>query len=1199
MDTILNIDPYAIARELRLRPEQVQRTLELLDDGNTIPFITRYRKDDTGGLDEEQIRRIAQAASRWRTINDRRTTILKSIQSQGRLTAELAAAIQRADSLKRLEDLYLPYKPRKQTLATQARQRGLDPLAQSIYTAVDFSGSLEELAAPYVSPEKGLATVADVFQGVRHLLAERFSELADLRDKLRRLLWQQAELVSCRLEVPAKPVATESLPIETRQPSVPPAESQTSVATCPGNTSPPEAEGAAELGPAQALQPVTVEPDSTTPNQQPSAAGGDGPAPSDIGDGWHSIQADSTVGQAETACPSTPGIAAAAPSQVAASAESGTLPPERLDTAGEAVQGPSETAPASVGSSSAVVAEPASPLPVRRPTAAELRRQQRAQRKEAKRRKLQAAFKDYFDFREAINRIPPHRVLAINRGERARILKVKLEIDPTSVYSLAERIAIPATHPYRDFLGTALRDALQRLILPSLEREIRRELTERAEQHAVEVFACNLRKLLLQPPVRGRRVVAIDPGLRSGSKIVALDEFGNVLGHDVIHVIGRQERRREGRQKLAQLVRTHRASVIAIGNGSGCRETEQFVAATLSDELQGYDVSYVIVNEAGASVYSTSPLGREELPEYDPVLRSAISIGRRLLDPLSELVKIHPANIGVGLYQHDVKAKHLQASLDQVVESCVNFVGVDVNTASPALLRYVSGMNQLTARRVYEYRLQHGPFRSREELKKVAGLGEATFVQAAGFLRVHDGDNPLDATWIHPESYQVAIRVLEHLGASVEWLKGTGSGGDVSSVASAAPEREGTTACSPAAASATVSGSLDVAANQVLDAQAAGPPTADGAGCASPPAGEQIQPQVDHTAKDTADRGGGTTADTAVPTCAVEPTADGVNQAGADGVITPDMERRNGTDRASGSAAQPPGTLTLPTDRRAELAARIAQVDISALAQQLGVGELLLRDILAAFTSPGRDPREDLPPPVFRRGIMKLDDLKPGMELAGTVLNVVDFGAFVDIGLADSGLIHISRLADRYVRDPHEVVGVGDVLRVWVVDVDRARRRVSLTAIPPGTERQRRPARKPKRTDQTSAEPPVAKPAEATAVGAASATVPGGNDSQVTEQRKASAPCDQADANAAAPAVTAMEQQRQPPRPSPASAKKPPAAAEKSRTRSARPAVPLTPLTKAMEEGREPMRSFADLLQFYQKKHGHRGTKGPLGGASS
>ena len=645
--------------------------------------------------------------------------------------------------------------------------------------------------------------------------------------------------------------------------------------------------------------------------------------------------------------------------------------------------------------------------------------------KDRKRQRTEAAFKDYYSYREAISRVPPHRVLAINRGERAKVLRVKVEGDYEGMCAAAIEVLVDEKHPQADFLRACARDALNRLVLPSLEREIRRELTERAEEHAVSVFVRNLRNLLLQPPVRGRRVLAIDPGFRSGCKLVALDEFGNVLENGALHVIGGDERRRESRSTLVDIMRRNRVGVVAIGNGTGCRDTEQLVAETLAEELPQDDVAYVIVNEAGASVYSTSAVGREELPDYDAVLRGAISIGRRLLDPLSELVKINPANIGVGLYQHDVKAKHLRDSLDAVVRSCVNFVGVDVNTASPALLSYVSGLNQLTARRLYDYRREHGPFVSREQFRDVPGIGEATFIQSVGFLKIASGGNPLDATWIHPESYPTALRVLERLESSV----------------------------------AELAGLIGV----------------------SPPA-----PQTPPAASASAEAAGGLTAD--------------------------------------------------PSPPRPSLAERAAKVDVPTLAAQLGVGELLLKDILTSLAKPRRDPRDDLPPPVFRRGVMKLEDLKPGMELSGTVLNVVDFGAFVDIGISDSALVHISRLADHYVRDPHEVVSVGNTLKVWVLAVDRERRRVALTAVAPG---------QAKRGEQAS---PAKRP------------------------------------STPSPRAAGRRQRRATLAPPPKRSGRPPAKAKPK---------PTKPITQAMVEGQEPMRSFSDLLQFFEHKRGNKGPDSP------
>ncbi|MGD9645281.1 MAG: helix-hairpin-helix domain-containing protein, partial [Pirellulales bacterium] len=541
----------------------------------------------------------------------------------------------------------------------------------------------------------------------------------------------------------------------------------------------------------------------------------------------------------------------------------------------------------------------------------------RAKQKVKERERLTQQFRDYFNFREPLGRVPPHRVLAINRGERVRLLRVRVEFDRDACYAAAEELLVPADHPHAAMLQGCARDALDRLVLPSLERELRRELTDRAEEHAVEVFARNLRNLLLQPPVCGRRVLAIDPGLKSGCKLAAIDEFSNLLEYAVVHVVGKPAAREAAGARIVDLVTRHELSVIAIGNGTGCRHTEELVGELLAGPLAGRGAAYVILNEAGASVYSASPLAREEFPNYDATQRGTISIGRRLQDPLSELVKIEPASLGIGLYQHDLKAKHLRGTLDDVVESCVNFVGVDLNTASPALLRYVSGLNQLTARRVYDHRREHGPFKNREGLKQVSGVGEAAFTQAAGFLKIADSDNPLDATWIHPESYEVACRLLDKLG------------------------------------------------------------------------------------------------------------------------FGPDDVRNR--------------------ERVAELAAKLPAVDVSSVAAELNIGQRALRDILADLARPGRDPREDLPPPIFKQGVLKLEDLTSGMELRGTILNVVDFGAFVDVGLADSGLVHISQLADRYVADPHDVVAVGDIVRCWVVAVDRPRRRVSLTMIDPTKPRRERP----------------------------------------------------------------------------------------------------------------------------------------------
>ncbi len=1009
MDITIEIDFAQVARELGLPAESVHQTVMLLDDGNTVPFITRYRKDRTGDLDEEQIRRIQEKVGKLRALAERKQTILKSIQAQGQLTPELAEHIRSATSAKRLEDLYLPFKPKKQTLATVARQRGLEPLAREILEADTAAADVTARAAAFVNPHLQLSTVDDVLSGVRHLIAEGYSERADVRGRLRKTLQRTARVVCSRVELVGRREVAAQNPV-TAPPATPSADSATVAAVAEPDvaTGLPGVESVGSA-PVESAEPerAAILPGQELVVSAPTelsdlGAGTASSVPSPPADAPDHLLLDMTrPASAAVDAASDPVAAPGGPADREAAADVPAIPADSPAADGRAPRAASVRKPI---------------VRARGPLSAAM------SKKAKKRQRLEAAFKDYFAFQELVSRVPPHRVLAINRGERARILRVKLAADVPAMTAEAEQTLVPEGHPHADFLRTCVRDALSRLLIPSLERELRREMAELAESHAVEVFARNLRKLLLQPPVHQHCVLAIDPGFRSGCKLIALDEFGNVLGHEIIHVIGKEEWIQAGRAKLVEIVRRHNLTVIAIGNGAGCRETEQLVLSVMDDELRDSSVSFVIVNEAGASVYSTSPVGREELPSYDAVLRSAISIGRRLLDPLSELVKINPANIGVGMYQHDVKAKHLRSSLDAVVESCVNYVGVDVNTASPALLRYVSGMNQLTARRLCEYRSKHGPFRTREQLREVPGLGDATFVQAAGFLKVTHGDNPLDTTWIHPESYLLAEQVLAKAGCSVR---------DLVEPSRAAPD----------------SGSGEAAAP------------------AEPPS---------------------------------EPAAE---------------------------ACLEPRLL---------LQEKVRHLDPDELAEEVSASAVVLRDILHALARPGRDPREDFPAPLLRHGIVKLEHLEPGMRLSGTVLNVVDFGAFVDIGLPDSGLVHISRLADRFVRDPHEVVGVGDVIDVWVVDVDKQRRRVSLTAIEPGTEKSpaaRRETARPRR-------PAPARPA--------------GRGAAARRSGKA----------AGTPAARAGKPQPRPP---------------------AKPKF-VTPITKEMEEGKAPLRSFSDLMQFDQKK---------------
>jgi uncharacterized protein len=933
---------------LQIRKVQVENVVQLLDEGNTIPFITRYRKERTGGLNEEVLRIIQERVHLLRQLADRKQTILRTIENQGKLTPELRSAIVAADNPRRLEDLYLPYKPKKRSLATAAREKGLEPLALAVWHADPAVSNLGEVLATMVNPEKELIAPEQVLEGVRHILAEGVAEAADVRAGVRNVLWDTGKLCTAKSDKLAEGQGLEykdyfqfTEPVR----HIPPHRTLAINRGEKENALQVKLDWDAQTGLRVALERLPLPMPGTLP-----------PVP-------------------DVAPPSEPVAAPPVqPSQVAA------------------IDGHSTPEPAATPPTETVPQSEAAPLPPATPTPPPL---------------------------------PPP-------APRAPIVP------------FAQRAEALRNHPHADFLHQVTEDALTRLLLPSLEREIRRELTNRSEGHAVSVFARNLRSKLLAAPLRGRRVLAVDPGFRTGCKLAVLDDIGNLLEDGVIYPHA-GNKRNEAKTKLEQLVRKHQVHVIAIGNGTACRETEEIVSeliALLEAKRRGEvpetpapvaesaspaapettpvpppqpeaaavpapeattvppqpeaaappapeasaptpeaiapaptpepaitppapaeasapvtepapataiepsappapppeplpdalpELAYVIVNEAGASVYSASPVGREEFPNFDATLRGTISIGRRLQDPLSELVKIDPQHVGVGLYQHDVSPKQLRESLDGVVESCVNQVGVDLNTASVPLLRHVSGLNALVARDLVEYRKTHGPFRDRQQLLQVNGIGETRFVQAAGFLKIGDGDNPLDLTWIHPESYPLATQLLNDLGYGPEVLR----------------------------------------------------------------------------------------------------------------------------DR----------------ERTAELQEKLKTISPEEVAARLHAGLPTVRDVIAALARPGRDPREDLSPPVFKKGILKIEDLQPGMDLKGTVLNVVDFGAFVDIGLKDSGLVHISQMANRYVKSTYDVVAVGDVVTVWVLSVDKERHRVSLSMIAPGTERKppERPEpreRRPERGDR-------------------------------------------------------------------------------------------------------------------------------------
>ena len=716
--------PRALASELALGIAHVTRTIALFDEGNTIPFLARYRKEVTGGLDEVQLRALQDALGRRRKLEERRADVEASLLSQGVLTPELAQALAMADRLATIEDLYLPFRPKRRTRASVARERGLGPLAELLQRPSRETPS--EAAHRFVDPAKDVPTPEAALAGARDIVAEICSEDPSVRGRSRNVALKEAVLTALRA-------------------------------------------------------------------------------------------------------------------------------PKSEDPQGKYAQ--------------------------------------------------------YYDFKEPVVRVQPHRVLACDRGESEGVLKVSLTLPEERLLGfMRERVRVAAPG-WREEVEAALADGLKRLLGPAIERDVRTALTERAQAHAIGVFAANLKALLLQPPLAGLVVMGIDPGFRSGCKVVVVDPTGRPL--DAGTAIFPHEPQKQwdlSLKTLRGLIEQHGVGVVAIGNGTASRETEALVA----EAIRGTQAAYAMVSEAGASVYSASDVAREEFPDLDATQRGNISIARRLQDPLAELVKIDPQAIGVGLYQHDLDQKALAHSLAGVVEDAVNHVGVDLNTASASLLTHVAGLNAKVAKAVLAHREANGPFSRRQDLLKVKGLGERTFVQAAGFLRIAGGADPLDNTGIHPEAYAATRTLLQKLGLAA---------GD-----------------------------------------------------------RQLGPKV----KD------------------LRPT-----------------------------------------------------LDVPALASELGLGAPTLSDILDALAQPGRDPREDLPRPHLRQDVLKLDDLKPGMRLTGTVRNVVDFGAFVDIGVKQDGLVHVSELAERFVRNPLEVVKVGDVIEVEVVEIDRARGRVALSRkralVPPPT----------------------------------------------------------------------------------------------------------------------------------------------------
>ncbi len=715
-----------LSSEFGLRREQAENTIKLIDEGNTIPFIARYRKEVTGGLTDVVLRDLDERLKYLRGLEERKEEVIRLIEEQGKLTGELKEKIESAEVLQRVEDLYKPFRQKKATRASKAKERGLEPLASVILAQSKNSPDILEAAKSFVNPEKEVNTPEDAVQGACDIIAEMMSEDADVVSAVRDKTFTLGK------------IATEA-----------------------------------------------ADPEEKT------------------------------------------------------------------------------------------------------------------------------VYDMYYGSSEPLSKIPNHRVLAINRGEKEKKLKVHVDVDEERILPILEKRYIRKNAPFEEVLEETAEDAYKRLIAPSAEREMRNQLTEKAETEAIKVFAKNTEKLLMAPPVRGKKVISIDPGYRTGCKVAVLSATGKLLAYTTIYPTQPKNDVAGTERVLKKIIDKYGIDIIVIGNGTASRETEEVVADFL--KKNGYDnIKYTIVNEAGASVYSASKLASEEYPDLDVTTRGAMSLGRRLQDPLAELVKIDPKHIGVGQYQHDMNQKQLDAALTGVVENCVNRVGVDLNTASPSLLSYIAGINAAVAKNIVAYREKHGRFESRKELLKVPKLGEKAFGQCAGFLRISGGKNPLDATSVHPESYAVAEMIMEKAGITAE----------------------------------------DLAKGGVSDIE------------------ERIR-------------------------------------------------------------------AAYPSKKPAE--------SIRAMAADIGAGDMTVKDIVDELKKPARDPREDAPPVVFRNDVRSFDDLEEGMELTGTVRNVVDFGAFVDIGVKNDGLVHVSQLSHKYVKHPMDVVAVGDTVKVKILGIDRDKQKVSLT----------------------------------------------------------------------------------------------------------------------------------------------------------
>ena len=817
-----------LREELQVERWQVEAAVKLIDEGNTIPFISRYRKEATGSLNDEVLRNLYERLNYLRNLEEKKTSVMASIEEQGKLTDDLKNKILAAETLVVVEDLYRPYRPKRKTRASVAKEKGLDGLADLIREQ-KFSGSLEEAAAAYVNPEKGAADTKEALQGAQDILAEGISDEADYRMYIRKITMDEGKLTST-----------------------------------------------------------------------------------------------------------------------------------------------------------------------------------------ARDEKAQSVYEMYYQYEEPLKKAAGHRVLALNRGEVEKFLTVKVEAPRDRILQYLAKKVITEENPVTEaVLRAVIEDSYDRLIAPAIERDIRNELTEKAEEGAISVFGKNLEQLLMQPPIAGHVVLGWDPAFRTGCKLAVVDATGKVLDTKVIYPTAPQNKVEEAKKELKKLIDKYDISLISVGNGTASRESEQ-VIVDLIKELKK-PVQYVIVNEAGASVYSASKLATEEFPQFDVGQRSAASIARRLQDPLSELVKIDPKSIGVGQYQHDMNQKKLGEALGGVVEDCVNRVGVDLNTASAPLLEYISGISKTVAKNIVEYREANGRFTNRKQLLKVPKLGPKAFEQCAGFLRIADGENPLDATSVHPESYPATMELLKKLELSMEdvrMLQAEAKKGRAAQNTSGADSKN--TSGDAARQNVSAKNKANRKDRRQNGFNIRNTDTAMGRALAAAMQGMTLD----------ADNGG---------TDKKRANASGRSGAGA----------LNAANASTGAAAV---SSTSGSQKAAAVSALERRIpDKKKLAEELGIGEITLTDIVRELEKPARDPREDMPRPILRSDVLDMKDLKPGMVLKGTVRNVIDFGVFVDIGVHQDGLVHISQITDRFIKHPLEAVSVGDIVDVKVLDVDPVKKRIGLT----------------------------------------------------------------------------------------------------------------------------------------------------------